>query len=80
MGGAIGKSGTVGFLGDEGECEIVVFEPDMCGPIEPEFNEDVVLWSNAEGLIGQQLKETVLAAQGKIVGDDAGRAQGEDFL
>ena len=65
-------------FGDGLETQIAIFETDMGGPVEADFEEDGVLGPDPDGLIFEELEELFAEAEGEIVGEDALDAQGED--
>ena len=58
----------------------MLFESQVCGPVEPGFNEDRVFGTEPDGLTVGDLKELVAATKGKIVGQNSFDTDGEDFV
>jgi hypothetical protein len=76
----VSVEGFVGSLGNGLETEIVIFETDVFGPVEPDLHPDGIFGANPDGLTLGDLKELVLIAKGEVIGHDPFGANGEDFL
>lgn len=75
-----GESRTIGFFGDGDGVQIKIFESDMEGAVESDFNEDGMSGADADDLILEKLEEFVFEAECEVVGDNAGGPHGEDLV
>lgn len=77
---ATGESRTIGFFGDGDGVQIKIFESDMEGAVESDFNEDGMSGADADDLILKKLEEFVFETESEVVGDNAGGPHGEDLV
>src|ERR1035437_9796292 len=69
-----------GRLWDGFKGQIDVFKAKMDGAIQTELEEDFIFRANAQRLMGQNLEELVLEAQGEIVGELTFGLNAQDFI
>ena len=69
-----------GFVGQDLEGEIVVFEAQVERAVEATFDGDVGSGANAERLVGQELEEVVLKTKGEVLGENAVCSDRENFI
>lgn len=77
---ATGESGTIRFFGDGDGVQIKIFESEMEGAVESDFNEDGMSGAYADELLLEKLEEFVFEAECEVVGDNAGGPHGEDLV
>jgi len=69
----------VGAFADVFESKIVIFETEVSGTVEPDFDEDGILGANLDGLLFGDLKELVVKAKGEIKSQNPLRTKGKDL-
>jgi hypothetical protein len=74
----LGRLGRPG--GQQLEAQVVVLEPQVGGPVQAHFHQELIVGLKADRLLGQQLEPLVVEAQGEVLQQGSGAAQREDFL
>jgi hypothetical protein len=74
-----GVGWSIGFFGDRGTVEIMIFESKVDGAVESDFNEDGVFRANPDGLVLGELEELVFKTEREIISDHARGSEGKDL-
>ena|SRR3989344_6658130 len=76
----VSVGGFVGLLGNGFEVKVAVFETNVRGTVETDFDEDGIFGTDSDGLVLVDLKELIVVTKGKVIGQGSFGAKGEDFV